>query len=98
MKNEYDPQPKNRPFILDAVACIWFCTQMIRKLYRNRSKPHWKHMSNLYLLRRIDDEYVELAQAMTAKDGEIFECCDIALFAMMIADNVNRKRGSREAI
>lgn len=71
-----------------AVAC--FAVKMISKLEKNRHKKHWSKVDAEYLFNRLIEEVEELRDALTGTDGDIVsECCDVANFAMMIADNLS---------
>lgn len=78
-----------RPEIMGKVE--WFAMLMKRKLMnpKNVNKGGWIHMSFQEMFNRLDDEYFELLTELETykRPYEIIqECCDIANFAMMIAD------------
>lgn len=80
----------------DFVAEVnWFSLKMQEKLSkpRNLSKSHWGAMSASELFERIIDEVEELRDAI---EGAASECCDIANFCMMMADNYCRSASFRE--
>jgi len=55
---------------------------------KNVSKGDWRRMLTESLLARLHDEFLELAQAVNRgpMDEIVFEACDVAAFAFMIAD------------
>lgn len=76
----------------------WFSHHMLQKLNtpKNQVKPDWDCTSVEVLLMRLRDELKELEieysrqrKAGTSDNNAILsECCDVANFAMMIADNL----------
>ena len=66
----------------------WFATEMERVLKTNDYKGGWKNCTLQYLSMRLTQERKELKEAIKSNDAEeiINECCDIANFAMMIAE------------
>ena len=80
---------KQRPYFVDLEAVDMFAELMMEKLRRNRHKAHWKHVDKTWLLGRLKDELKELEEAMEAGDSLslVYECADVANFAMMIANN-----------
>lgn len=76
----------------DLKAVDLFKKQMLRKLGDNTDKKHWLKCTYWYLFRRMEMELKELEELL--RDDKvpykqkkiIFECADIANFAMMIAD------------
>jgi len=61
-------------------------------LRQNDFKTGWKHSERLSLLNRVFQEWLELRDEMMkgsqgSNEKIIKECCDVANFAMMIADN-----------
>lgn len=72
-----------------------FVRDMELKLTRNDHKAHWSTVSNAYLFMRLLEELAELARAMVDGDPVLIhdECVDVANMAMMIADNVENRRG-----
>lgn len=77
----------------------WFAAKMLEKLRRpkNAAKEGWQDMLTDELLSRLHEEVAELEdQIAFANVGErntdriISECCDVADFAMMIADCARR--------
>ena len=75
----------------------YFKRGMLVKLHQNNHKPHWKDQSLEWLQKRLDEEVVELKDAI--KSGVvrdiIRETWDVANFAMMIADNVRRNADAK---
>lgn len=73
----------------------WFRQQMLGKLRINEHKGLWDAESDLYLFRRMEEEGVELLDAMDEGDLQeiIKEAADVANFAMMIATNAGRRLG-----
>jgi len=67
-----------------------FVKIMDGKLHENLRKPHWRTLSNTQLLLLLDQEILELKEAI--KNNYTIshiqrECADVANFAMMISDN-----------
>ncbi len=82
---------KKKPIKLRA-SVQWFAEQMERKLRihdADRGRRGWRGMSFGELYDRMDDECIEMLNAVHPSDV-ISEATDVANFAMMIADN-NRK-------
>ena len=73
-----------------------FARLMERNLRANDHKgvDGWRRMSLLWLLKRLGQEYDELAKALESKDAERIEseCADVANFAMGIADIVRERQ------
>jgi NTP pyrophosphatase (non-canonical NTP hydrolase) len=74
----------------------WFADEMEKKLRRNDEKKGpegWRDMSPLSLYSSLMQEIRELKMALNEGVSEsiIGECVDVANFAMMIADNVQKK-------
>lgn len=72
------------------VPVLRFALEMERKLKLNDHKGGWEDCPNDYLLKRIDEELVELKTVVESKKSRrrvINECADVANFAMMISDN-----------
>jgi hypothetical protein len=65
----------------------WFAEIQEAILKENDDKEHWCNCSNTNLFKKLMDEVAELYIAIEEDDMIIEECCDIANFAMMIADN-----------
>lgn len=63
-----------------------FADAMERKLRANEHKGHWANEDILYLMRRMNDEVVELKRAIGSGGAVLDEAADVANFAMMIAD------------
>lgn len=82
-------------------SVFWFSGEMEKVLSANDHKIGWSDCSDIYLYESIQHEMLELFEVLKpleddwrkkVKSKEIIkECCDIANFAMMIADN-NRER------
>ena len=89
----FDPIGKHkRDTFSDWQAVISFTESMIEKLGENEHKAHWDTVDEAYLMRRLEEETKELAEALAKGDtAEIIrEAADIANFAMMIADKQKR--------
>ena len=71
----------------------WFSGEMEQVLRDNDYKGGWDHESNNFLFTQLVGEVFELHKArlenLSSTDcvNVIKECCDVANFAMMIADN-----------
>jgi hypothetical protein len=70
-------------------SLIWFIEKMENKLKLNDHKGGWKNCDNGYLLGLLNQEIVELEEALQKDYNIIDEAIDVANFAMMIADNNN---------
>lgn len=73
---------------------LWFATEMEQVLQFNDHKTGWKQMSEYRLLNRLKQEIIELEKALAVRmspDRIVSEACDIANFAMMIADNYSNR-------
>lgn len=76
--------------------CRWFAEQMIEKLNtpKNQIKPAWDTQRIDRLLDALKGEVKELEneinrnKQITDIDAIVSECCDVANYAMMIADNL----------
>lgn len=85
---------------LDREGLAWFKERMAEKLQENRHKKPWDKKEIDYLFRRLLDEVEELrfslqdtqANRYVDKESIIYECADVANFAMMIANNANGGR------
>lgn len=71
----------------------WFVEQMRGKLAvsKNLAKGDWREATENYLVKRIDDEIVELKTelfdvARPVPERVIKECSDVANFCFMLAD------------
>ena len=66
----------------------WFAENMERILKTNDWKGGWDECSLSYLFEALKREMVELEEALVNEDAVsvVKECCDVANFAMMIAD------------
>ena len=83
-----------------------FAEEMERVLQHAQSynDRHWRFCGNDYLAQRLFDEIGELMSLLIGEkeavvnyeDSALRECCDVANFAMMIADNVSMRK-EREA-
>lgn len=80
----------------------WFAERMLEKLCepRNVAKGGWRNDHFDQLLDRLDDEVYELigeVRALNAgspnEDHVIAECCDVAAFAMFVADRARQLKG-----
>ena len=71
----------------------WFAKKMERKLRKHdlERKMSWKYENQMYLYGRLMDEIEELHQAI-GLEQQIEECLDIANFAMMLANNLNKQK------
>lgn len=71
-----------------------FAEIMEQKLKENDHKHHWSDSDNSWLLERLLEEVKELESIMdslsTSDEEKQRECADIANFAMMIADNIQK--------
>jgi hypothetical protein len=66
-----------------------FAEAMEKKLQRDdNTKPPWEHTDLTDLFRRLLDEVEELADAECPENKQL-ECCDVALFAMMIYSQIH---------
>lgn len=77
----------------------WFASQMLKKLSlpKNVFKTHWRHLHYHQLIKRLKQEVDELVAATNPlelgngdADAVISECCDVANFALFIADKARR--------
>lgn len=68
-------------------------SNMVIKLEKNNHKGGWNSCNNTFLMNRMREELVELTDAISRRDLEhiINEAADVANFAMMIADNAQKK-------
>ena len=73
-----------------------FASVMESKLRANDHKAHWRECSLDYLLTRLEQEALELREAINCGDGVIGEAADVANFAMMIADIVQPRSAKEE--
>ena len=71
----------------------WFTGKMAQKLRANDHKGSWAGLDNDHLVRRLQQEFVELTEAIAkgTPDQVVAEAADVANFALMIADNANRR-------
>ncbi len=78
----------------------WFAETMEEQLEINCHKPGWEKCTFAYLLRRLLEEVGELVDdylegevdAVRKQRNVLEECADIANFAMMIADNLEKSQ------
>ena len=70
----------------------WFCGRMKKKMSnpKNLTKTHWSTIPVKVLLDYLQEEVRELQEAaeLGTPRQVLSECCDVANFVMMIADNV----------
>jgi len=72
-------------------------------LEQHASNIHWRHSNEAWLVQRLIEEVAELtglvlggeSQTINYEDMVLSECCDVANFAMMIADNFGGMRKER---
>lgn len=99
------PSIKMRPEV------VWFSIQMEKVLRDHDHKGGWDECENRWLFTRLEEEIGELHEALNVgwleriegygkaltinRKRAIKECVDIANFAMMIADNIQHKRGDQ---
>lgn len=73
-----------------------FVRWMEETLRENDHKPGWHADRNMELMKRLDQEAVELRSELQAEQQNarkiVKEAADVANFAMMIADNVGRTK------
>lgn len=83
-----------------------FAEEMEKVLKKHDHKGGWKYEHFSYLYGRLNEEVGELESSIPpnenlnsltprALDVIIKECCDIANFAMMIADNAKRLKANK---
>jgi hypothetical protein len=87
-------------------SVLWFAQRMEEKLRKTDFKGGWATCTDAYLVGRMREELVELEEAAEVPcmacgrwhndskktvEDIIDECVDVANFAMMEADNKNRK-------
>ena len=92
--------PKKQPY---SIVTGWFAEHMRRRLVAHRARgSSWRDEQYRYLMRRWQDEVVELNLAIERNQGGragddlteskaihvIHEAADVANFAMMIADKM----------
>ena len=78
---------KQRIKLKDSVK--WFSQHMENVLRDNDYKGGWEDIDVGWLLGRLQEEVCELENELHVSNNEekiIKECCDVANFAMMIAD------------
>jgi len=85
-----DKEKRTAKYMFKKVA--GFGRGMLTKLRDNNHKPHWKDYDISYCLHRLDEEVVELKDAI--KKGIVKdilkETWDVANWAMIIWDNTRR--------
>ena len=95
---KFAPVKKKLPSYKQVVN--WFSQRMIAKLDSKRGRKFgWRLETSVCLLDRLEQELKELKDEMCIgkcvgklnKQKLINECADVANFALMIADNANRK-------
>lgn len=90
--NQFKTGATRDPGVERAAVAI-FGARMLEKLQMNSDKAHWGNVPAFHLLERLKEEVCELEEAMLLmKSGDeiISEACDVALFAMFIADNLRK--------
>jgi len=78
----------------------WFAGELEEVLRQNDYKGGWSECRLSYLVRRLKEEVVELEDALVDREDVsaiTHECCDVALFAMMIADKLRPERSCKPA-
>lgn len=82
--------------ILVREPVAWFAREMEKKLRKYDYRGGWDECTPGYLLNRLKEEVQELQEERARVpgdfDAEISECCDVANFAMMLADKARRVR------
>ena len=75
----------------------WFSGRVEKKLRVNDFKGGWRREQPIRLYQKLQNELYELYRSFgVGTNGEIIdECADVAAFAMMIADNVHRRRNGK---
>lgn len=89
LKREGDSSPS--PLLASCRPCVQrFAIEMERQLAANDHKPGWESDTQESLLKRLDEETIELAEELYSPEREgskvIKEAADVANFAMMIAE------------
>ena len=82
------------PKAIIKVKVTWFAEIMKGELEKHLDRPGWKDETTEWLCERLDEEVKELKQAVRNNESDqevIEECADVGNFAMMIADNYERK-------
>jgi len=71
-----------------------FAEYMKAKLHDNSHKSGWRDVYDHTLIVGLKDEIIELEEALEKgiSNDIVYECADVANFAMMIADNRNRRQ------
>lgn len=83
-----------------------FADNMETVLKHHDNNYHWRHCNEAYLVQRLNEEIGELIGVLLEgreaivnyEDCVLNECCDIANFAMMIADNFGGMREERRVL
>jgi len=82
--------------ILVREPVAWFVREMEKKLRKYDHRGGWDDCTPGYLLGRLREEVEELQEERARVPGdfnaEISECCDVANFAMMLADKARKVR------
>jgi len=67
-----------------------FNTIILGKLRANRFKSHWRNLSIEDNIKRIEEELVELKEAIKVgkKAHIVMEAADVAVFCAMLFDNI----------
>ncbi len=77
----------------------WYSHLMTNELMKHLDRPGWKHESTEYLLGRLGEELIELAEAIRLNDTKERiekEAADVGNFAMMLADIYRQKCKPKE--
>jgi hypothetical protein len=74
-------------------SVLWFARQMEKRLQANDHKGGWDDEPTDYLIQRLKDEVAELEETLIAgKEAKtILEAADVGNFAMMLADQADKK-------
>lgn len=94
MSDEHLITNELREASIDRKAVFDFAEKMVLKLEKNRHKQHWSVCDTIYLFDRLLQEVAELKEALERNSVEnmVSECCDVANFAMMLADNLTKRK------
>lgn len=78
---------------MEEAAVVEFSKHMLVKLRLNSHKGGWENETLARMLKRLNDEVVELTEALDEGDRVhiIEEAADVANFAMFIADIAQRR-------
>ncbi len=73
-----------------------FSERMFKRLLDNAHKSHWSLDSRMFLLQELDKRLQQLKEIYPNESTPVKDftnkCADIANFAMMLADNYERRR------